>query len=57
MNKVMQAKHEQFSEQLTTTNVTQHSPSSEANISEISGFHFGLDEHSVAWSRAVPSAK
>jgi hypothetical protein len=44
----MQAKQNQFSEQLTTTNVTQHSSSSEANTSETSGFHFSVDEDSVA---------
>jgi hypothetical protein len=32
----------------------QHSLSSDANISEISGFHFGVDEDSL--SRAVSSA-
>jgi hypothetical protein len=48
MNKVMQAKQNQFSEQLSTTNVIQYSSSSEANISEISGSHFGVDEDSVA---------
>jgi hypothetical protein len=42
MNKAMQANQTQFSEQLTATNVLQQNPSSEANISEISGFHFGL---------------
>jgi len=57
MNKSPQVKQTQFSEHLTTTNVMQHRPSSEANISEISDFHFGVHEDSVAWSRAVPPAK